>query len=111
MINPFKKIRGWFRGTKLGLKLRIKELSDNVYNLAKGIEKLEQDLWKERKFKEDYRDRLARYYDECVELRKVAQRYNKLRKRCKKFKDFYGRGCSTHISTTRRGAGMTGFQG
>lgn len=97
MINPFRKIRYWFRGTKVGLNLRINELMRNTRDLANGIEKCEQDLWKERKFKEDYRDRLARYYDECIELRKMAQKYNRLRKRCKNFKGTYGNTCTKFL--------------
>ena len=102
-MNPFKKIRSWFYGTKPELHRTITKLARDVHELGSGIESLEQELWKERKFKEDYRDRLTRYYDECIELRKAAQRYNKLRKRCKKFKEFYGRNCPTFISVMRKG--------
>lgn len=106
-MNIFKKIINWFlywfHGTKLGLNLRVQELSRNTRDLASGLEKLEQDLWKERKFKEDYRDRLTRYYDECIELRKKAKKYDKLLKRCRKFKEFYGRNCPTFISVMRKG--------
>lgn len=106
-MNSFKKIRNWFsywfQGTKLGLNLRIQELSRNMRDLGEGIESLEQDLWKEKKFKEDYRDRLTRYYDECIELRKQVKKYNSLLKRCNKFKNFYGKGCSTYISEMRKG--------
>jgi len=102
-MNPFKKIKSWFYGTKPGLRKTIGRLSREVRELESGIESLEQDLWKERKFKEDYRDRLTKYYDECIELRKNVKRHNKLLKRCKKFKEFYGRNCPTFISTMRRG--------
>ena len=102
-MNPFKKIKNWFYGTKPGLHLRIKELAVCVRSLEEGVKSLEQDLWKERKFKEDYRDRLTKYYDECIKLRKVAQRYNKLLKKCEKFKEFYGRSCPTFISVMRKG--------
>jgi len=71
--------------------------------LESGIESLEQELWKERKFKEDYRDRLTKYYDECIILRKKSKKYDKLLKRCRKFKEIYGKGCPTYIATIRRG--------
>ena len=102
-MDILKKIRSWFYDTKPGLRIVIRKLSRDVRELEKGIENSEQDLWKERKFKEDYRDRLTRYYDECIELRKNAKRHNKLLKRCKKFKEFYGRNCPTFISVMRRG--------
>ena len=102
-MNPFKKIRGWFYDTKPGLRIVIKGLFCDVRELREIVESLEQELWKERKFKEDYRDRLARYYDECLELRKNVKRYNKLLKRCKRFKEFYGRNCPTFISVMRKG--------
>ena len=102
-MKIFKKIRYWFYGTKPGLRKVIKKLSREVCELEEGIEKLEQDLWKEVKFKEDYRDRLTKYYDECIELRKNAKRHNKLLKRCEKFKEFYGKNCPTFISVMRRG--------
>jgi len=102
-MKIFKRIKGWFQGTKIGLNLRVNELVRNGRDLAEGIEKLEQELWKERKFKEDYRDRLTKYYDECIELRKNVKRHNKLLKRCKKFKEFYGKGCSKFISEMTRG--------
>ena len=89
-MSIFKKIRYWFWGTKPGLRKVIKKLSREVVALEKGIESLEQDLWKERKFKEDYRDRLTRYYDECIELRKKSKRYASILKRCKKFKNIFG---------------------
>ena len=102
-MNIFKQIMGWFKGTKPGLWLRIKKLYNEVHSLEEGIEKLEQDLWKERKFKEDYRDRLTRYYDECITLRKKVKKYNSLLKRCSKFKEIYGKSCPTYIATIRRG--------
>jgi len=102
-MKIFKRIKGWFQGTKVGLNLRVNELARNTRDLAEGIENLEQDLWKERKFKEDYRDRLTKYYDECIELRKNAKRHNKLLKRCKRFKEFYGRNCPTFISVMQKG--------
>ena len=102
-MNPFKKIIVLFWSTKIGLNLRINELTRNTRDLAEGIEMLEQDLWKEIKFKEDYRDRLTKYYDECIVLRKKVKKYNSLLKRCKKFKEIYGKGCPTYIATIRRG--------
>ena len=69
-MKIFKRIKGWFQNTKPGLRWRINKLTSGMHNLEEGIKSLEQDLWKERKFKEDYRDRLTRYYDECIELRK-----------------------------------------
>jgi len=102
-MNPFKKIRSWFYGTKPGLRKAINKLSREVHELEDGVEKLEQDLWKERKFKEDYRDRLTRYYNECIESRKKIKKYNSLLKRCRKFKEIYGKGCPTYIATMRRG--------
>jgi len=102
-MNPFKKIIVLFWSTKIGLNLRINELMRNTRDLAEGIEMLEQDLWKERKFKEDYRNRLTRYYDECIILRKKVKKYNNLLKRCRKFKEIYGKSCPTYIATIRRG--------
>lgn len=102
-MKIFKKIRNWFYDIKLGLRMVIKKLSCDVRELESGIESLEQELWKERKFKEDYRDRLSKYYDECIALRKKSKKYDSLLKRCKKFKEIYGRSCSTYIATIRRG--------
>jgi len=85
------------------LRKAIKKLSCEVCELESGIESLEQELWKERKFKEDYRDRLTKYYDECIILRKKSKKYDKLLKRCRKFKEIYGKGCPTYIATIRRG--------
>ena len=92
-MNPFKKIRSWFYGTKPGLRKVIGKLTREAVELEKGIESLEQDLWKERKFKEDYRDRLTRYYDECIILREKVKKYDKLLRKCKDFKGFFGRNC------------------
>ncbi len=88
-MNIFKKIRSWFYGTKPGLRKVINKLSRDMRDLAGGLEKCEQDLWKERKFKEDYRDRLTKYYDECIELRKKAKKYHKLLRRDRKEKRAY----------------------
>lgn len=92
-MNIFKKIRYWFHGTKVGLNLRVDELMRNVRDLEEAIEISEQNLWKERKFKEDYRSRLTKYYDECIELRKKAKKYHKLLRKCDDFKGFFGRNC------------------
>lgn len=97
-MNPFKKIRSWFYGTKPGLRVVIRKLSRDVRDLGKGLKSLEQDLWKERKFKEDYRDRLTRYYDECIILREKVKKYNKLLKKCKDFKGFFGKNCRKFTS-------------
>jgi len=102
-MNIFKKIRSWFYGTKLGLRKTIRRLSSDVRELGEGIEKLEQDLWKERQFKEDYRDRLTGYYDECIELRKKAKKYDRLLKRCGRFRYYYGRSCSAYVAESKKG--------
>jgi len=102
-MNIFKKIKNWFYNTKPGLRLQVNELTGNVHSLEEGIEELEQRLWKAEKFKEDYRDRLSKYYDECIELRKKIKKYDKLLKRCRKFKEIYGKNCPTYIATIRRG--------
>ena len=102
-MNIFKKIKKWFWNTKPGLRKAIKKLSREVCDLKRAEQKLKQELWKERKFKEDYRDRLTKYYDECIELRKNIKRHNKLLKRCKKFKEFYGKGCVKFISEMTKG--------
>ncbi len=92
-MNLFKKIKSWFQNTKPCLWLRVKQLSRDMRDLANGLERCEQDLWKETALKEDYRDRLGRYYDECIKLRKKVKKYNNLLKKCTKFKDFFGRNC------------------
>lgn len=97
------KILSWLQNTKLGLRWRIKKLTEGMHNLEEGIKSLEQELWKERKFKEDYRDRLTKYYDECIILRKKSKKYDKLLKRCRKFKEQFGVGCGVYISTIRKG--------
>ena len=102
-MKIFKKIKKWFWNTKPVLGFRIEDLLNKNLELKNRIEELGNELWKEVKFKEDYRDRLTKYYDECIELRKNAERHNKLLKRCKKFKELYGRNCPTFISTMRRG--------
>ena len=102
-MKIFKKIKYWFYGTKPGLRQVIKKLSREVCELENGIESLEQVLWKERKFKEDYRNRLTRYYDECIILRKKVKKYDKLLKKCKKFRYYYGRSCSIWVSEIKKG--------
>jgi len=102
-MNIFKKIKKWFWNTKPVLGFRIEDLLNKNLELKNRIEELGNELWKEVKFKEDYRDRLTKYYDECIELRKNVKRHNKLLKRCKKFKEFYGKGCSKFISEMTRG--------
>lgn len=96
-MSILKKVISWFQGTKPGLWLRVKKLYNEVRGLEKEIEALKQELWKERKFKEDYRDRLTRYYDECIELRKKSKRYDSILKRCKKFKNIFG-GCTKFVA-------------
>ncbi len=97
-MNPLKKIRSWFYDTKPGLNLRVTELIREVRDLENEKKGWEQELWKEKKFKEDYRDRLTRYYDECIELRKTAKKYHKLLKKCWDFKGFFGSNCKKFIS-------------
>ena len=110
-MNIFKKIKKWFWNTKPVLGYRIENLLNKNLELKNRIEEFDDKLWKEVKFKEDYRDRLTRYYDECIELRKKIKKYNSILKRCKKFKGVYGRSCSKFILEMTRGTGTTGPQG
>lgn len=101
-MNIFKKIKKWFWNTKPVLGFRIENLLNKNLELKNKIEELGNELWKERKFKEDYRDRLTKYYDECIELRKKLKKHNTLIRRCKKFKDIYGRSCNKYVSEMKK---------
>lgn len=86
-MNILQKIVSWFSETKPILRARINRLAKRTRELDNQVEQLEKDLWKEEKFKEDYRDRLSKYYDECIELR---EKVKKLKRKCTRKKKLSG---------------------